>query len=159
MRKWWVGLTALLYAATFSAATPGDNAVSTAQITPELRASLTRDYEIIHACDLDTLIPAILVKLIKRVRLCYTLFDVYADNLPSRTPERLRTLVASVERRGIEFADYLFVVNEFQRNQLDLRRSERLECIYNTPEDLGSASARRGTPGVAAAGRAPRQPA
>src|SRR5207249_3217639 len=97
---------------------------------------LKGNYEIIHACDLDTLIPAILAKLIRRVKLCYTIFDVYADNLPDQTPNALRAFVASVERRATHLADFLFVVNEFQLDQLRLRRSERLECIYNTPEDL-----------------------
>lgn len=46
MRKWWVGLAALLYAAAIPAATSKPAAIAAAQITPELRASLTRDYEI-----------------------------------------------------------------------------------------------------------------
>lgn len=46
MRKWWVALAALLYAATVSAATPKETPIATARVTPELRASLTHDYVI-----------------------------------------------------------------------------------------------------------------
>lgn len=46
MRKWWVGLAALLYAATLSAATTKETPIATARVTSELRASLTRDYVI-----------------------------------------------------------------------------------------------------------------
>ena len=47
MRKWWVWVACLLQAGVLFAATSNpDNAITTSQITPELRASLTRDYEI-----------------------------------------------------------------------------------------------------------------
>src|SRR5437762_13015861 len=46
VRKWWVGFGALLYAAAVSAATTKEAPIATAQVTPELRASLTHDYEI-----------------------------------------------------------------------------------------------------------------
>ena len=47
MRKWWVWVACLLQAGVLFAATLNpDNAIATSQITPELRASLTRDYEI-----------------------------------------------------------------------------------------------------------------
>ncbi|NIX58452.1 MAG: glycosyltransferase WbuB, partial [candidate division Zixibacteria bacterium] len=60
---------------------------------------------VIHACDLDTLIPAITAKLIKGVPLCYTIYDFYANNLPDgrfQVVRRLiRSLVADVEKFGI----------------------------------------------------------
>jgi N-acetylmuramoyl-L-alanine amidase len=46
VRKWWVGLAALLYVAGLSAATPLETPIATARVTPELRASLTHDYVI-----------------------------------------------------------------------------------------------------------------
>jgi len=71
--------------------------------------------DVIHACDLDTLIPAILAKFIKRVPLCYTIYDFYANNLPDGRfrllRKALRSLVASVERFGIRFTDVLFLVD------------------------------------------------
>src|SRR5450759_1242841 len=55
---------------------------------------LRDDSEVLHVCDLDTLLPAILVKLIKRVKLCYTIYDFYADNLPSNVTHFVRKSVA-----------------------------------------------------------------
>jgi N-acetylmuramoyl-L-alanine amidase len=46
VRKWWVWAACLLPAAFLVASTPPNNAIATSRITPELRASLTRDYEI-----------------------------------------------------------------------------------------------------------------
>jgi hypothetical protein len=71
---------------------------------------------VIHACDLDTLIPAIAARFIKRVPLCYTIYDFYANNLPDgRFPllrKFIRSLVASVEKFGIRFTGVLFLVDE-----------------------------------------------
>ena len=46
MRKWWVWAACLLQAGVLCAASNQDNALATSLVTPELRASLTRDYEI-----------------------------------------------------------------------------------------------------------------
>jgi glycosyltransferase involved in cell wall biosynthesis len=94
---------------------------------------------VIHACDLDTLIPAILTKLVKRVRLCYTIYDFYANNLPDgRFPllrKLIRNLVASVEKFGIKFTDVLFLVDESRLEQVKGARIKKLAYIYNSPPD------------------------
>ncbi|HEX2121676.1 MAG TPA: N-acetylmuramoyl-L-alanine amidase [Thermoanaerobaculia bacterium] len=46
MRKWWVGLFLSLAAAVLLAATPAQAPIAVAQVTPQLRATLTRQYEI-----------------------------------------------------------------------------------------------------------------
>jgi len=46
VRKWWVALVALLYAATLSAAAPKETPIASAHVTPELRAWLSHDYVI-----------------------------------------------------------------------------------------------------------------
>ncbi|MCL0058172.1 hypothetical protein M1O47_00570 [Dehalococcoidia bacterium] len=70
--------------------------------------------DVIHACDLDTLLPAIIVKIIKRKKLCYTIYDFYADNLPDgcfTLPTKfIRSLVASIEAFGLKLTDDLFLV-------------------------------------------------
>ncbi|MGQ9628036.1 MAG: glycosyltransferase family 4 protein [Anaerolineae bacterium] len=99
---------------------------------------------VIHACDLDTLIPATLIKLIKRVRLCYTIYDFYASNLPGgRFPlltKPIRSLVASVEKFGIRFTDVLFLVDESRLEQVKGARIRKLVYLYNSPPDCFDAS-------------------
>lgn len=94
---------------------------------------------VIHACDLDTLIPAILIKLVKRVRLCYTIYDFYANNLPDGrfqlVRKLIRTLVASVERFGIRFTEVLFLVDESRYEDVRGARIKKLAYIYNSPPD------------------------
>lgn len=94
---------------------------------------------VIHACDLDTLIPATLIKLIKRVRLCYTIYDFYASNLPDGrfqlVRKLIRNLVAWVERLGIGFAEILFLVDESRYEEVRGARINKLVYIYNSPPD------------------------
>lgn len=94
---------------------------------------------VIHACDLDTLIPAIAAKLIKGVPLCYTIYDFYANNLPDgrfQVVRRLiRSLVAGVEKFGIGFSKILFLVDEARYEEVRGARINKLAYIYNSPPD------------------------
>lgn len=94
---------------------------------------------VIHACDLDTLIPATLIKLIKRVRLCYTIYDFYASNLPDGrfqlVRKLIRNLVAWVEKLGIGFTEILFLVDESRYEEVRGARINKLVYIYNSPPD------------------------
>jgi glycosyltransferase involved in cell wall biosynthesis len=99
---------------------------------------------VIHACDLDTLIPAIPAKLIKRVPLCYTIYDFYANNLPDgrfQVIRRLiRSLVARVEKFGIGFTEILFLVDEARYEEVRGARINKLAYIYNSPPDYFDAN-------------------
>ena len=105
----------------------------------ELWFLLRNRCDVIHACDLDTLIPAILAKLVKRVRLCYTIYDFYANNLPDGRlqPVRrlIRRLVAGVERSGIRFTESLFLVDESRYEDVRGARIKKLAYTYNSPPD------------------------
>jgi glycosyltransferase involved in cell wall biosynthesis len=100
--------------------------------------------DVIHACDLDTLIPAILAKFIKRVPLCYTIYDFYANNLPDGHFQLLRNLVRSmvarVERIGIRFAEILFLVDESRYEEVRGVRIKKLVYTYNSPPDYFDAN-------------------
>lgn len=96
---------------------------------------LRHETNIIHACDFDTLIPAVLVKVIKRTKLCYTIYDFYADILPSWTPNVLRRLVASAEKFTLRFVNTLFLVDSSRYEQVGHVSVDRVEYIYNSPEN------------------------
>jgi glycosyltransferase involved in cell wall biosynthesis len=95
--------------------------------------------DVIHACDLDTLIPAIAIKLLKRVRLCYTIYDFYANNLPDGrfqlARKLIRSLVARIEKLGIGFTEILFLVDESRYEDVRGARVSKLVYIYNSPPD------------------------
>jgi len=92
--------------------------------------------DVIHACDFDTLFPAILVKILKRTKFCYTIYDFYADNLPTRVPAIIRKVVAGMEKYGVGHTDALFLVDKARYAQVEGARINNLAYIYNTPPDV-----------------------
>jgi glycosyltransferase involved in cell wall biosynthesis len=93
--------------------------------------------DIIHACDMDTLIPAIITKEIKKTKLCYTIFDFYADILPTRIPSIIRKTIGNLEKFGITYTDALFLVDETRYEQINSNiKIKNLTYIYNSPEDV-----------------------
>ncbi len=112
---------------------------------------LRRDCDIVHACDLDTLYPAIVAKLVKRIKLCYHIYDFYADNMPHGRlmPVRraLMRLIASIEKAGIGGADILFLADESRLEEVHGARVRTLAYLYNTPRDC-CGGAHAATPGA-----------
>lgn len=93
----------------------------------------------VHACDLDTLLPAVAAGLLGRARCCYSIFDFYANNVPCFRPRLLmgllRRFVALVENTLLRGVDMLFLADECRREEVVWRRPEALEFIYNSPRD------------------------
>lgn len=94
------------------------------------------DAEIIHACDLDTLLPAILVKLFRKTKIYYTIFDFYGDTLPHSYPQFVGKLIGNLERFCIMFTDSLFLVDESRFEQIKGSKAKEPIYIYNSPHDI-----------------------
>lgn len=103
------------------------------------------DCDVIHACDIDTIIPAILAKFVRQVRLCYTIYDFYADCLTVRTPRIIRNAVAFLEKFLIRFTDVLILVDESRYAQIEGAKFNKIAYIYNTPPDYGPIQQNRGS--------------
>jgi glycosyltransferase involved in cell wall biosynthesis len=108
----------------------------------ELYYLLMNKCDVVHACDLDTLIPAIFVKKIKKIKLFYTIYDFYANNLPYGSFRLIRTVirrfVASMEIYFIGFTEVLFLVDECRFENVKNARIKKLIYIYNSPVDFYS---------------------
>lgn len=96
---------------------------------------LKDDSEIIHACDLETLIPAIPVKILKRKRLSYIIYDFTADNIPHGMPSALKRFTAWAEKFAIRFSDVLFLVDECRYRQVAGAKIKSLYYLYNSPPE------------------------
>lgn len=104
----------------------------------ELYFLLASRPDILNACDLDTLMPAVLVKLLFRCRLFYTIYDFYADNFDDRRSTLIRIIkrfVASLEKFLIGFADVLFLADECRLEEVKGARIKKVVYIYNSPMD------------------------
>ena len=90
--------------------------------------------DVVHACDFDTLLPALAAKLLRRGKLCYTILDFYSD-FPGNIPSFVRRLVTGIERCALRYVDCLFMVNEAMYEQVAGAKVRRVVYIYNCPED------------------------
>ena len=99
----------------------------------ELQFLLKNDADIIHACCFDTVVPAILTKLLKRKKLIYDIFDFYAEALPEHIPTYIINFVATLERLCIQFADAVIIVDESRKVQIDGAKVDTFEIVMNCP--------------------------
>lgn len=93
------------------------------------------DYDILHACDFDTVLPALLARLLWKKRVVYDVFDFYAEMLRS-TPGPVKRIIRLVDLWVMGWVDAVILADEARRAQIAGARPRRLTVIYNTPEDL-----------------------
>lgn len=93
---------------------------------------LRNDYEIIHACDLDTALPALAAGRAFGKRLVFDIFDSYADAFRLGP---LRRVARYLEAQVAAKADAVIIADDVRRSQLAGIRPRRLEVVYNSPPD------------------------
>ncbi len=105
----------------------------------EIAFLLKDDSDVVHACDFDTLPPAVFAKLIKKINLFYIIYDFYANNLSDGSINSLRKFirfaVSSLEKAGIGFTDTLFLVDECRFDEVKGAKIKNIVYIYNSPPD------------------------
>jgi len=88
---------------------------------------------VIHAVDLDTVLPALVARLLLKNRVVYDVADWYAD---SRKLGPFRGLVHRLERWVCRRADLVVLAHEERLRQVGPGLRSWV-VVYNTPEDLG----------------------
>lgn len=92
-------------------------------------------YDLIHACDFDTILPSLLMKKIThQKKVIYDIFDFYAENL-RHTPECLKNVIRKIDLAAIEHADHIILVDESRRQEIGKARAKQVSIINNTPQD------------------------
>ncbi|MEN4010842.1 MAG: glycosyltransferase family 4 protein [Bellilinea sp.] len=99
-----------------------------------------RRYDAIHACDFDTILPALLLAKSWKTALIYDIFDFYAEHL-RRTPAWIKSLIRRVDLWAIGKVDAVILVDENRKQQIAASNPRMLEVIYNAPEDCQPLSA------------------
>ncbi len=94
-----------------------------------------RAYDVIHACDFDTILPALLAKRLWGKRVVYDIFDFYADHLRA-TPRPLVRAIRRADLGAIDRADALILADDSRREQIRGSAPRRCTVVYNSPEDL-----------------------
>jgi glycosyltransferase involved in cell wall biosynthesis len=102
-----------------------------------------RRYDCIHACDFDTVLPALLARFLFRKTVVYDIFDFYADHL-RKVPAWIKKIIARIDLWAIGQADAVILADEARRGQIKGSRPRQVHIIYNSPEDTGQPALRTG---------------
>ncbi len=92
------------------------------------------DFDILHACDFDTVLPCLFLKLVFGKKLIYDIFDFYPDHLRG-IPPWLKKVLRSLDYWIINRADGVILVDDCRREQIQGTMPKRLTVIYNSPEN------------------------
>ncbi len=90
---------------------------------------------VIHACDLDALVPALFIKMLTPTKVVYDIFDNFADKL-SNVPMVLRTLIRTIDQSLMLLADTVIVTDENRRRLLNHPDAQSVHVIMNVPPRL-----------------------
>jgi glycosyltransferase involved in cell wall biosynthesis len=92
------------------------------------------EYDLIHACDFDTIIPALVCRTIWHKKVVYDIFDFYADHLRA-TPEWIKKAIRAIDLRCVSIADAVILADDSRWEQIQGSQPRRSAVIYNSPED------------------------
>lgn len=89
-----------------------------------------KEYQVIHACDFDTILPAILMHLILRKHVIYDIFDWYVD---SRSIHGiLKYLIYGIEWVNIKCSDAVIICEPERKKQI-IFQPQKLWLLPNIP--------------------------
>jgi len=94
-------------------------------------------YDVLHACDFDTVLPCLAMKLMFGKKLVYDIFDFYPDHL-RRTPTLIKNAIRAVDYWIIDHVDAVILVDDIRRAQIKPTSPKRLSVIYNSPQDIST---------------------
>lgn len=94
-----------------------------------------RKYAVLHACDFETLLPAVWAGRFLGCKVIYDIFDFYADTL-QHTAGWMTRLIRRIDLRMIAAVDAVILADESRREQIGGSRPRRVVIITNSPEEL-----------------------
>ena len=90
-------------------------------------------WDMAHAINLDSIMPAVIAAKLKRQPIIYEIFDVYADLIV--LPQFLRQSGIYLDKIFMRLADAVIIANEAQEKELNGIPNSNAVVIYNPPPD------------------------
>jgi glycosyltransferase involved in cell wall biosynthesis len=87
---------------------------------------------VVHACDLDAFVPALLGRLFRRYSIVYDIFDNFAEKIIN-LPNFLRHVIRKFDRNVMRRADVVIVPDDSRKAMLVSPDPSRVEIIMNVP--------------------------
>lgn len=91
-------------------------------------------FDIVHAADFDTYVPALIVSKIKRKKIIYDIFDYYAEMIVFPIfPKFLKFFISQVDIFLMKFANAVILADESRINQIGKDANRHIITINNSP--------------------------
>ena len=95
---------------------------------------LAKKWDIVHALNIDSAIPAIIAARLKRKLVIYEILDVYEDGIV--LPGVIRAVVLCIDKLFMRLADAIIVADKAQEEGIDGIPNRRIVPVYDSPPDL-----------------------
>jgi len=93
-----------------------------------------KSYDLIHAFDFDTVLPALFMKIFFNKKYVYDICDFYVDAFS--VPKLLKPLVKKLDFYAIKKAEATILVNESRVEQIKGSKPKKLVFIHNSPIEI-----------------------
>ena len=91
-----------------------------------------KDYDEIHACDLDTAIISFFFKVFYKKVLVYDIFDYYIDS--HNIPRLMKRVLQTIDGIIIKISDYVILCNGERKAQVLGVKKSKLVIVHNCPD-------------------------
>lgn len=95
---------------------------------------LRADYDVIHAINFDTIFPAVIISKIRKKRLIYEIYDVYA-HMNAPIPGFMRRIGLHLEKLMMNYSNSVILVDESRIEEYNGIPNSNVIIIYNSPRD------------------------
>jgi len=93
-----------------------------------------RDFDIVHAADFDTFLPAVFVAKIRGKKIIYDVYDFYAEMLRFPVlPNISKRCISAVDRYLMRHADAIILPDPARIEQIGAAGSENVAIVANSP--------------------------
>ena len=93
-----------------------------------------RDFDIVHAADFDTFLPAVIVAKARRKRIVYDIYDFYAEMIRFPVlPNLSKTCIAAVDRFLMQHADAIILPDPARMEQVGTAGAGKVAVVANSP--------------------------
>jgi glycosyltransferase involved in cell wall biosynthesis len=93
-----------------------------------------RRYDAIHACDFDTVLPALIFGRLFGKKVVFDIFDLYSDSVRG-TPAPILKIIAWAEFLAINNADAVILADDSRKQQIAGSQPNKIEVVYNSPAE------------------------
>lgn len=95
-------------------------------------------FDIVHAADFDTYVPALIVSKIKRKKIIYDIFDYYAEMIVFPIfPKFFKFFFSRLDNFLMKFANAVIIADESRINQIGTNANRHIITINNSPIEKG----------------------